>query len=194
MASKATCSIDGCERPVVARGYCKRCYYRGRRSGDLAVVSVQLRWPENLLQRMEPQPNGCIYFAGHILSTGYGGLEYPGGTLAHRAAYEHFVGPIPEGHELDHECHNTSGCVELNDACLHRRCVNVDHLAPKPHRDNLLASPNTFAGINAAKTHCKRGHEFTSENTYLNPRGSRVCRTCRAEGKVRARARLRDGY
>lgn len=27
-------------------------------------------------------------------------------------------------------------------------------------------------------THCKRGHEFTPENTYLDKRGSRVCRAC----------------
>lgn len=29
-------------------------------------------------------------------------------------------------------------------------------------------------------THCKRGHVFTPENTYMSD-GSRVCRTCRAE-------------
>lgn len=32
---------------------------------------------------------------------------------------------------------------------------------------------------NARKTHCKRGHEFTPENTYINPSNkSRNCRTC----------------
>lgn len=31
-------------------------------------------------------------------------------------------------------------------------------------------------------THCKRGHEFTPENTYIMPNsGSRLCRTCHAE-------------
>ena len=29
------------------------------------------------------------------------------------------------------------------------------------------------------KTHCKREHEFTPENTYVHPRGTRVCKTCR---------------
>ena len=32
---------------------------------------------------------------------------------------------------------------------------------------------------NADKTHCPAGHEYTHENTYLNPRGSRECRACR---------------
>lgn len=31
------------------------------------------------------------------------------------------------------------------------------------------------------KTHCKRGHEFTEDNTYVDKRGSRTCRTCRRE-------------
>ncbi len=28
---------------------------------------------------------------------------------------------------------------------------------------------------------CRAGHKFTTENTYINPRGSRVCRECRKE-------------
>jgi hypothetical protein len=39
----------------------------------------------------------------------------------------------------------------------------------------------------ARKTHCKRGHEFTVENTRLSPEGWKACRTCE-----RARDRLRD--
>jgi len=29
------------------------------------------------------------------------------------------------------------------------------------------------------KTHCPSGHEFTPENTYLNPKGYRECKLCR---------------
>jgi hypothetical protein len=31
---------------------------------------------------------------------------------------------------------------------------------------------------NRDKTHCHRGHEFTSDNTHVNPSGERVCRVC----------------
>ena len=43
---------------------------------------------------------------------------------AHRWAYEHFVGPIPEGLEIDHLCFNTL-------------CVNPKHLEPVTHEENL---------------------------------------------------------
>jgi hypothetical protein len=54
---------------------------------------------------------------------GYGLFSFPqkDGTrrlgLAHRRAYATFIGPIPEGMELDHRCHV-------------RECVNPYHLNP----------------------------------------------------------------
>lgn len=38
----------------------------------------------------------------------------------------------------------------------------------------------------AAKTHCKRGHEYTPENTRITPEGWKNCRQCHNE-KMRAR-------
>lgn len=38
------------------------------------------------------------------------------------------------------------------------------------------------------KTHCKRGHEFTLENTY-NKRGKKECRYCRCKNAQDYRAR-----
>lgn len=42
------------------------------------------------------------------------------------------------------------------------------------------------AALNAAKTHCKRGHEFTKENT-LKEGNKRSCRICRNNGAKLAR-------
>lgn len=42
---------------------------------------------------------------------------------------------------------------------------------------------------NARKTHCKHGHEYTPENTYVQPKGSRACRTCLAESGKKQRAK-----
>ncbi len=53
-------------------------------------------------------------------------------------------------------------------------------------RVNVLRGRGPTA-LNAAKTHCKRGHEFTPENTYYrrdSANGLRQCRTCiRARNK-----------
>jgi len=38
-----------------------------------------------------------------------------------------------------------------------------------------------------SKTHCKNGHAFSPENTYVYPNGERECRTCQ-------RARKRERY
>lgn len=36
-------------------------------------------------------------------------------------------------------------------------------------------------------THCKRGHEFSDENTYTYPNGARECLTCRRDNQRRNR-------
>lgn len=48
-----------------------------------------------------------------------------------------------------------------------------------------------MAAINAAKTHCKRSHEFTPENTRWS-NGHRSCRTCYNDGLRRRRQATRE--
>lgn len=38
-------------------------------------------------------------------------------------------------------------------------------------------SPGT--GPDTSKTHCKHGHEFTGNNTYIDKTGYKVCKACR---------------
>ena len=60
---------------------------------------------------------------------------------------------------------------------------------------NIIASPNARARVNAAKTHCDRGHPFNERNTYWPRRGQRRerhCRTCQREAVATYRARRRE--
>ena len=178
------CSISGCGAPIKSRGWCKKHYTRWLRHGDPQSAQAHHgSFPENLLSRTEQGPDGCVLFTGNVNGDGYGILSRNNKTVsAHRAAYEHFVGPIPDGMTLDHECHNRDAACEGGLTCLHRRCVNPEHLTPKVMGENVLASDRSTSGRNARKTHCIHGHEFTPENTYVPPKrpDRRYCRSCAA--------------
>ena len=118
----------------------------------------------------------CWLWTGFIDRSGYGRSTFGERTLyIHRAAYELLVGPIPVGLTLDHLCRK-------------RSCCNPDHLEPVTNAENMRRGTGP-AAINARKTHCKRGHEFTPENTYRDG-GRRVCRTCKsARDAARKRAK-----
>jgi hypothetical protein len=98
--------------------------------------------------------------------------------MAHRVAYELFVGPIPSGKSIDHECHNGNPDCEAGDRCPHRACVNPDHLKPKSLKANIRASPHCGAAKNARKIDCKNGHPLKGRNV-VTIAGKRVCRKCR---------------
>jgi hypothetical protein len=121
----------------------------------------------------------CVEWTGGRNSQGYGYVAFRMGPRkvqsksVHRMAYELLVGPIPEGKQLDHLCRN-------------RACVNPEHLEPVTCQVNLLRGA-TLAAKNAAKTHCHRGHLLIGGNLYVNPKGHRECKRCRANASAKSR-------
>lgn len=109
---------------------------------------------------------GCWLWKGSIFNNGYGQFKANGkGGPAHRYAYELLVGPIPDEMVLDH-------------LCRVRACVNPDHLEVVTERENIMRGEGVCA-VNAHKTHCIRGHEFTPENTRIWGGGRwRLCIEC----------------
>lgn len=130
---------------------------------------------ERLLANIQINSSGCWLWQGSKYKNGYGRIR--GGPannqkmrLVHRVSYEFFHGPIAPDLEIDHECH-TLECQE-GTSCVHRVCVNPDHLAAKTLKDNVRR------GTKANQTHCINGHKFTNDNTYIRANGTRHCRTC----------------
>lgn len=128
---------------------------------------------DRIVERVRLERTGCWKWLGTIAGgTGYGqvsvtdGLRHRTSSGAHRFSYEMFNGvSVLPGYDIDHLCRNP-------------RCVNPSHLEPVTRRENVLRSPITAPGINARKTHCPKGHEYTPENTYLSNGTWRRCRTC----------------
>jgi hypothetical protein len=114
--------------------------------------------------------SGCIEWIGGLNGAGYGQFyvgrksrDDTGKGYAHRWSYEYHVGPIPNGHHLDHLCRNTA-------------CVNTEHLEPVTPRENLLRGDGPSA-IHAKKSHCPEGHPYAGKNLYVHPsKGYRTCR------------------
>lgn len=132
-----------------------------------------MRLDERIDNLTERDPSGCLLWKGARVHNGYGRIRVAGtNKLAHRAAYEAHVGPIPDGLTLDH-------------LCRVRHCVEPAHLEPVPLRENVLRGVGPTA-INAAKKKCKAGHPF--DKVYS---GARACSVCmRAKGRKWRRLNL----
>lgn len=164
-----SCVVDGCETPAKAwRGMCYKHYTRVIRHGDPSIVLNDTgQTLEERMERRIERTETCWLWTGYIAPTGYGLLTVNRRPrLAHRLSYQ-----------LTHGCVLVPAQV-LDHLCLVRNCVNPAHL------EIVTGAENTrrwFAG----QTHCKHGHEFTAENTWIRikPDGatSRQCRTCNRE-------------
>lgn len=121
------------------------------------------------------QKSECWEWTRYKARNGYGKIWFKGKTwYVHRLFYTICRGPIADGLELDHLCRN-------------RWCCNPDHLEAVTRRENALRGVGIPA-LNAAKTHCIRGHPYSSENTYTCPRNRRYCIACKRTYLIQWRA------
>lgn len=173
------CSIPECTKPYSARGYCEPHYLRWYKYGapeyvpppkKLAPVAERF-WGKvdknGPVAAQRPDLGPCWLWIGGIGGGGYGRfkLARPRRQIgAHLWAWEALNGTVPAGLQLDHLCRT-------------RHCVRPSHLEAVTGRVNTLRG-DTIVARNAAVTHCPNGHVYDAANTYLNPRGSRVCRAC----------------
>lgn len=103
----------------------------------------------------------CWGYAGKKDPSGYGHFAISGSARpAHCMSYELSVGEVPDGYDVHHKCDNPG-------------CINPYHLEALTRAEHVAKTTGHFKN----RTHCKRGHEFTEENTrFYN--GFRTCRRC----------------
>ncbi|MER7278354.1 HNH endonuclease signature motif containing protein [Dactylosporangium sp. NPDC000244] len=128
-----------------------------------------------------------------VKASGYARIKVRGRwRQAHRAAYELWRGQIPAGMHVDHECHNRDEQCPGGPTCLHRRCINPDHLRVATPLDNMRNCSRTTYSINRAKTHCPAGHKYDSGNVRISRDGKRSCDACASRCKRDIRRRSWD--
>lgn len=150
----------------------------GAEDSEMAKVGNKLNWNGTEEQRFWRQvvitDSGCWQWTGNTV----GPKAQPYGCFstsqtpeikrvtkrAHIWSYEKYVGPIPNGLELDHLCRNTL-------------CIHPLHLEPVTGQINKLRG-TSFSAINAKKLSCPQGHPYNSENTYISKKGKRHCKLC----------------
>lgn len=127
---------------------------------------------DRFLLKLTALDDGCWTWIGAKDTGGYGRVRIDKvAHAAHRISYQHFVGAIPEGHDLDH-------------ICRRRDCVNPDHLEPVTRQENVQR------GLKGRLvTHCAQGHEYDEQNTRIRANGRRACRACNREAARRFRER-----
>ena len=120
---------------------------------------------------------GCWIWTGFIHPNGYGRFWFQGRPQqAHQVAYLLLKGPMPNGLELDHACHNGTNCSG-GPSCPHRRCVNPQHLEAVSHLVNMQNGNGNWRTTRI--TQCPEGHTYAGDNLYVQPNRQRVCRTCK---------------
>lgn len=120
----------------------------------------------------------CWYWAGNTNRV-YGIIQHKKrAILAHRYAYERFVGPIPAGLEIDHMCRNVL-------------CVNPRHLRAVTRLENMRAIPMEVRARGQRKPTCAKGHPYTEQSTMWVG-SERVCRICRNAYQNARNRRLRE--
>lgn len=119
------CVVNGCANRQKSRHLCHTHYCRLIRTGSVSRLDWRGKFEARVLRA-----KGCWPWCGAVSSSGYGRFSMGYKKVrAHRASYEFYVGPIPDGMQVLHRCDNPI-------------CVNPEHLFLGTHIDNMRDMEN----------------------------------------------------
>lgn len=137
------CDASGCTAKSTVAEFCSIHYQRNRRHGNpLGGGIAKMRDVDAKFKARTVREGECLVWTAGQKSSGYGKIFADGrGQTAHVWAYKRFVGPVPEGMEVDHRCWN-------------RLCCEPTHLRLVTHKQNnenhqgaLVTSTTGFRGV-----------------------------------------------
>lgn len=173
MKEKKSCSVTDCQTPSRKLGFCEKHYRRYKTHGDPLFSKYRTGSLEERLKGDIDTSGGddaCHPWGGDCSKAGYGVIKFEGkGYYVTRA-----VMTVELGRELASE-------EWVLHTCDNPPCSNRKHLYIGDPKQNALDRKERgrhWSDRLPPKTHCKRGHEFTPENTYMTKTG-RSCLTCR---------------
>jgi len=132
---------------------------------------------------------GCIFGRG-VNRNGYSQIYSKGKQVAHhRLVYEQHYGEIPKGFHVDHICHNVAvkhGMCRGQRNCVHRSCINPNHLRALSPKDNQLSG---LRGLRN-RPFCGNGHPLNDETIGVRKRKNGTtgdyCKECHRNSTYKA--------
>lgn len=128
MANPRICSIDGCDNPAMARGWCGKHYMRWKSHGDPNVCKVekggQLRYLKKTIVQFDSDE--CLIWPFDKNVNGYGRVKIKGiRRAAHRVVCE-----------IAHGLPPNDGIYDAAHSCGTRACINKRHLRWATPKEN----------------------------------------------------------
>jgi hypothetical protein len=140
------CSVISCSNPYLAKGMCRKHYYRNQRTGTTADrlerPPVERFWAfVNKEGVLHPALGRCWTWTGGKFRGGYGALHVRGETVkAHRFSYRLHFGPFPESQLVCHRCDNPE-------------CTNPRHLFLSTESGNMMDRDQKGRGVRGERQH-----------------------------------------
>lgn len=168
------CTVDGCNKKHMAKGYCTMHYARLKRHGN--VLKSKKTREQLFNSRIMPIPEcGCWIWTGATVRDDYGCIIVDGKVIrAHRFSWQLHNGPIPKGLFVLHKC-DTPSCVNPQHLFLGTQLDNI--------RDMLNKNRKKLKVLNSDVPHIvelyKYGFTQTEIAKFYNVSGSSIHDTIR---------------